>query len=67
MRAKSTKQQLLEVKYPADIEADVAGLRALGWSWRDIADTVSQRAGTIVTYESLRSWYGQPAAEEHAS
>ena len=65
MPPKTIKQQLLEARYPpdADLEADIRGLRALGWSWREIANTISARAGVDVSYELLRSWYRQRVAD----
>lgn len=67
MRAKSVKQLLLEARYPGDIEADIRALRVIGWSWREVAETISRRADIEVTYESLRQWYGQPEPVGDAS
>jgi len=61
----SPKQILLQLKYPGDLAGDIRNLRAAGSTWCQIAELVSARSGYDVSYESLRSWYGEaqkPAA-----
>lgn len=61
------KQLLLEHRYDGDLAAYVKACAASGlWSWREIADDVSQQCSHAVSYESLRQWYGSAAAKRAA-
>ena len=53
------KKLLLEHLYAGDLAADVARRVAAGQSWRTIAAHVSESTGQDVSYESLRTWYGE--------
>ena len=58
----SPKQLLVEHLYTGDLPADVREMSKSGRSWRDIAETISTDVNLTVSYESLRTWYGQVAA-----
>lgn len=63
----SPKQLLIEHLYAGDLYADVLRMCQDGRSWRDIADDISAAAGQPVSYESLRSWYGERVKAEVAA
>lgn len=56
------KQELIESRYDGDLAADIAAWSATGTTWRDMAQTVSERTGRTVSHESLRNWYGATLA-----
>ena len=53
----TAKRQLLETLFPEAPEFVAQQIRE-GTSWRQISDRVAEKAGVTVSYESLRTWYG---------
>ena len=56
------KQLLVEHRYDGDLAADIKTMAAAGTSWREMAERVCARCGYLVSYESLRQWYGEKSA-----
>ena len=55
----SAKQLLIEHLYDGDLASDVAEFTKAGMSWREIAERVAAQTGQPISYEALRTWYGQ--------
>jgi transposase len=47
----------IEAKLRRPLPVFVAGLRAAGWSWREISEEIDRRTGVVVSHESLRQWF----------
>lgn len=62
----STKpQQVAESLFPGNLPHHVAHLRDQGWSWRRVAEDVNDQMPGVasISYESLRTWYGEPTQQ----
>lgn len=55
-------QLLLEHLFTGNLPAAVDRARKAGKSWRQIALEISDETGQPVSYESLRTWYGEHRA-----
>jgi len=61
MNERPVLYQLIEARLGEPLAEFVAARRP-STSWRQLADDLSQRTGTGVTYESLRTWFGSDSA-----
>lgn len=57
MTNESAARQLLGLRYPGNLDADVAELRQAGRSWRWVANAVTVRSGVSVSHETMRAWF----------
>lgn len=56
-------QAALTGKLGRDLGTYVGGLRSAGWSWREIAQDLTERTGIQVSHEALRGWFRDELAE----
>jgi hypothetical protein len=53
--------QLIEVKLGVDLQRYVTEARDEGADWRSIARDLTERSGTSVSHEAVRSWFIEDA------
>jgi len=64
MNERPVLYQLIEARLDEPLADFIAARRPI-WSWRQLAGELSNRTGTAVSYEALRSWFA--AAEDVAA
>ena len=58
--------QMIEMKLGVDLRTYVITARHRGDDWRSIARDLTDRTGTSVSYEAVRSWFSDEASQASA-
>ncbi len=53
--------RLIDIQMAGNLRDHVRDCRAEGVDWRSLAADISERTGTRVSYETLRSWFEDEA------